>query len=110
MKLSIFAIVLSAAALVGMALPAPSVAAPTDLEKLQKALRKRVAGFEFKEGLCVCSGGNLDGTAGLIGVTPDENGIGQILSAICFAVYFDTPSGELSDIDACDEDWVPVPS
>lgn len=110
MRTSIFAFALSAAALVGLALPTPAVAEPTGLEKLQKALRKRVAGFEFKEGLCVCSGGNLDGVAGLIGVTPDENGVGQYLSAICFAVYFDTTLGELSDIDACDEDWVPVPS
>jgi hypothetical protein len=110
MKSSILAFVLAAMALVGLALPTPSAAAATQLDNLQKSLRKRVAGFDVTQGLCVCAGGDLDGIAGLIGVIPDENGIGLIFSAACFAVHFDATTGEISETDICDEDWVPIPS
>lgn len=109
MNSSILTFLLVSAALVGLTV-STAAAAPTATEKLAKSLAKRVATERFKEGFCVCTGGTLDSIAGYIAVATDVDGTGQSYAAACFAVVFDVPTGEISDVELCDESWMPLPS
>lgn len=105
MKSSMLAFLMAAAALVGLALPTPALAANA-LATYEKALAKRV-GSQFKNGFCLCKGGNFDGATGLISLIEKENASGLYFATVCVVQFFDSETGIPSDAEFCDEDWIP---
>ena len=109
MKSSIFSFLLTVVVLVGLALPTPAAAA-SDIEKYGKSLTKRTGDPDFKRGLCVCTGGNLDRRAGVIVLGGGSDANGAFLLTVCTAMFFDETTGEVSDTEICDETWMPLPN
>ena len=110
MKPSMILSLFTAAAFAAVALPA-SAAPKTHFESYTEALAQRLPDqkLKYKSGLCVCVGGDLDRRTGHIvaGLLEDAGLVSY--AVVCQALFFDQETGEIDDVEQCDEGWMPLP-